>query len=314
MIKTVTLNPAVDKTVVIENFNVGEVNRISSVRLDPGGKGINVSKTIKALGGSSIATGFLAGRNGEYIKDTLNRMEVCGDFLFVKGETRTNLKVVDPISGTNTDINEPGLIQVTEEDLISLEKKIFSDMKEGDILILSGSIPSNVSSDTYREWTYRAGKAGIRVLLDADAENFKEGIKAKPYLIKPNLDELSRFFNKSLSGIPEIIDAGRKFLDLGINTVVISLGADGAVFLQEEKTIYTKGIQVDVKSTVGAGDAMVAAFAFALSGGAPFEKAAALSVAAATANVASEGTQPPDKNVVLQYEKNVILEYLDVLS
>lgn len=310
MIKTVTLNPAVDKTVEINDFRVGEVNRISTVRLDTGGKGINVSKTIKALDGSSVATGFLAGRNGDYIRDCLNRMQVANDFLSVKGETRTNLKVVDRRNQTNTDINEPGLIEVTEENLIRLEHEIFSDMGKDDILILSGSVPSNVPVDIYREWTERANRSGIRVLLDADGELLREGIKAGPYLVKPNIEELESLLGRKLNDMNEIVSAGRSLLGMGIETAVISLGADGAVFLHGEHAIYAEGLKVDVKSTVGAGDAMVAAFAFAISSGYPFSKAAALSIAAGAAAVAGEGSQPPDRNDVLRYESQVQLKYL----
>ncbi|MBR0596484.1 1-phosphofructokinase [Sinanaerobacter chloroacetimidivorans] len=310
MIKTVTLNPAVDKTVEINNFRVGEVNRISSIRLDAGGKGINVAKTIKALGGSSIATGFLAGRNGDYIKDSLNRMQVSNDFLFVKGETRTNLKIVDRGNQTNTDINEPGLIEVTEEDLCQLEDKIFSDMSKDNILVLSGSVPANVPTGIYREWTERANRSGIRVLLDADRELLEEGIKARPHLVKPNLAELEILLNRKLNHKNEIVSAGRSLLDMGIETAVISLGSDGAVFFHGEHVIYVEGLKVTVKSTVGAGDAMVAALAYAISRDNPFEKAVSLSVAAGTANVASEGTQPPNMKDVLHYEAQIHLKYL----
>ena len=310
MIKTVTLNPAVDKTVEINDFKVGEVNRISSMRLDAGGKGINVAKTIKELGGSSIATGFLAGRNGDYIKNCLNRMLVSNDFLFVEGETRTNLKVVDRQNQTNTDINEPGLIEITEEDLSRLEEKIFSDMSKDDILVLSGSVPSNVPMSIYREWTERANQSGIRVLLDADRELLEEGIKAKPYLVKPNLAELEILMNRKLNDKNEIVSAGRSLLHMGIKMAAISLGGDGAVFFHGEHAIYAEGIKVSVKSTVGAGDAMVAALAFAISRDDPFEKAVALSVAAGTANVASAGTQPPNIKDVLNYEAQVNLKYL----
>lgn len=312
MIKTVTLNPAVDKTVEINDFKVGEVNRISSIRLDAGGKGINVAKTIKTLGGSSIATGFLAGRNGDYIMDCLNQMQVFHDFLFVKGETRTNLKVVDRCSKTNTDINEPGLIEVTEEDLSRLEHKIFSDMNKGDILVLSGSVPSNAPAGIYRKWTERANESGVRVLLDADREHLEEGIKAKPYLVKPNIAELEILLNRKLNGMNEIVSAGRSLIDMGINTVAISLGADGAFFLNGEHAIYAEGLKVEVKSSVGAGDAMVAALAFAIDRGDPFEKTVALSVAAGTAAVASEGTQPPDRKDVLHYESQVSLKYFEI--
>lgn len=312
MIKTVTLNPAVDKTVEINDFKVGEVNRISSIRLDAGGKGINVSKTIKALDGSSIATGFLAGRNGDYIKDCLDKMQVPGDFLFVKGETRTNLKVVDRRNKTNTDINEPGLIEVTEEDLYQLESKLFSDMSKDDILVLSGSIPSNVPVTIYREWTERANKSGIRVFLDADRELLEEGLKAGPYLVKPNLAELEILLGRKLDDMNEIVRAGRSLLDRGIKTAAISLGADGAVFFHGEHAIYAEGLKVEVKSTVGAGDAMVAALALAIDRGYGLEKAVSLSVAAGTANVASEGTKPPDLKDVLDYEAEVQLKYLSI--
>lgn len=310
MIKTVTLNPAVDKTVEINGFKVGEVNRISSIRLDAGGKGINVAKTIKTLGGSSIATGFLAGRNGDYIKDCLNQMQVFHDFIFVKGETRANLKVVDRCCKINTDINEPGLIEVTVEDLSRLEHKIFSDMNKGDILVLSGSVPSDVPVNIYRKWTERANESGVRVLLDADREHLEEGIKAKPYLVKPNIAELEILLNRKLKDMNEIVSAGRSLLDMGINTVAISLGASGAVFLHGEHAIYAKGLKVEVKSTVGAGDAMVAALAFAIDRGDSFEKTVALSVAAGTAAVASEGTQSPDRKDVLYYESQVSLKHL----
>lgn len=310
MIKTVTLNPAVDKTIEIDDFKVGEVNRISSIRLDAGGKGINVSKTIKALGGSSIATGFLAGRNGAYIKDCLERMQVSNEFLSVSGEIRTNLKVVDRRNRTNTDINEPGLIEVTEEDLCRLEDMIFSDMCKEDILVLSGSVPSNVQADRYRKWTERANETGIKVLLDADRDLLEEGIKAMPYLVKPNIAELETLLSRKLNDRNEIVHAGRSLLDLGIHTVVISLGAGGAFFLNREHTIFTEGLKTEVKSTVGAGDAMVAALAYAIDRGDPFEKTVALSVAAGTAAVASEGSQPPERSAVMHYESLVHLEYL----
>lgn len=310
MIKTVTMNPAVDKTVEIANFRVGAVNRISKVRLDAGGKGINVSKTIKALGGSSLATGILAGRNGDYIKSCLDQSSVDNDFIFVSGETRTNLKVVDKLKHTNTDINEPGLADVTAEDLSRLERKIFSDMSRDDILVLSGSVPANVAPGIYREWTERACKSGIRVFMDADGELLKEGIKARPYMIKPNIDELEGLLRRKLSGINEIVAAGRGLLDSGIELIAVSLGADGAVFIGRDRVVHAAGISVEVKSTVGAGDAMMASLAYAMSRGCALEKAAVLSVAAATAKVASPGTKPPELEAVKGYEAQIRLDHL----
>lgn len=309
MIKTVTMNPAVDKTVEIDNFRVGSVNRISSVRLDAGGKGINVSKTIKAMGGSSLATGILAGGTGEYIKSYLDHMGIDNDFVFINGETRTNVKVVDRLMGTNTDINEPGPI-VSEENMSLLERNIFSGLNKDSILVLSGSIPSNVSSGIYREWTERAQKDGARVLLDSDGELLREGIKANPYMVKPNIGELERLFGRKLESVDKISEAANSLQRSGIEIVAVSLGAEGAVFAGGNKVIRAEGISVDVRSTVGAGDAMVAALALALQRGYSFERAVTLSTAAGAANVATDGTQPPVLTEILQYESQVRFSYL----
>jgi 1-phosphofructokinase len=310
MIKTVTMNPAIDKTVEIVNFRVGAVNRISSLRLDAGGKGINVSKTIKALNGSSLATGILAGKTGEYIKNYLDQMGVDNDFIFVNGETRTNVKVVDRLNHTNTDINEPGIIDIAQEDLSLLEKSIFDPMGKDDILVLSGSVPSNVSSAIYREWTERAVKSGIRVLIDADGELLREGRKARPYIIKPNINELERLLNRKLANVDEVASAAKSLLDTGIEIIAVSLGADGAVFVKRDQTIYAEGLSVDVRSTVGAGDAMVASLALAFTRDFTFEEAVTLSIATAAANVASSGTLPPKLEDVRSYESQVRLNYL----
>lgn len=309
MIKTVTLNPAMDKTVEIDNFRVGAVNRISSIRFDAGGKGINVSKTIKALGGSSRATGILAGGNGEYIRSYLENLNIDNDFVFINGDTRTNIKIVDKINHTNTDINEPG-IDVSEEDLSRLENRIFSDMNKDSILVLSGSVPANASADIYREWTERAQKLNAKVLLDSDDELLREGIKAAPYLIKPNINELERLFGRKFTNIGEVADAAKGLLDGGIEIVVVSLGPDGAVFAEGGKVIHAEGLAVKVRSTVGAGDAMVAALALAIEKGYPLEKAVTLSVASAAANVAVQGTQPPSLTDIIRYEEGVRFSYI----
>lgn len=304
MIKTVTMNPAVDKTVEIDNFRLGAVNRISSIRLDAGGKGINVSKTIKALGGSSLATGILAGRNGDYIKGYLDHLDIDNDFLFIKGETRTNIKVVDKFNNTNTDINEPGS-DVSAEELSLMEKKIFSGMDKGSMLVLSGSIPANVPKGIYKEWTERAKKSGIKVLLDSDGELLREGIKAGPYLVKPNISELERLFGRKLGSIDQVVKAAKSLIEAGIEIVAVSLGAEGAVFVNKDKVMHADGLKVQVRSTVGAGDAMVASLALAITNGFSIEKAVTMSVAASAANVATHGTQPPELEDILRLEKQV---------
>jgi len=309
MITTITLNPAVDKTIEINNFSVGNVNRVSSVRLDAGGKGINVSKVIKNLGGKSRAMGILSGKSGKFIKGYLDEIEISNDFIFTKGETRTNIKVVDLVNHTNTDINEAGP-QASECDLDELSDKIFENVNKDDILILSGSVPSNVDKKIYANWITKAKKSGAKTILDADGELLKYGILSGPYLIKPNIDELEGMFNKKIVGTLETVEIAKKLLEYGIIIVAVSLGSKGAVFVSKECSIYARGLKVDVKSTVGAGDSMVAALAHSLESGLSFEETVKLAVACSAANVMTSGTEASDINTILELEKQVEFEYL----
>lgn len=167
MIYTVTLNPALDKTVEIPSLTVDSVNRITAMRTDPGGKGINVSKVIDKLGGKSVATGILGGDTGNAILSALKAMGLDTSFRFVEGETRTNLKVVDPVNHTNTDINEPG-VTVSGEILDGYLKELLLKVNAGDIVVISGSLPTGSPKDTYQTWVKAFKEAGAKVILDAD--------------------------------------------------------------------------------------------------------------------------------------------------
>ena len=309
MIKTITLNPAVDKTIEINNFSVGNVNRVTSIRIDAGGKGINVSKVIKNLGGESKAMGIVSGKPGQFIKEYLDDIKILNDFVFTKGETRTNIKVVDMINHTNTDINEAGP-QASLKDLNELNDKIFDNINSEDILIMSGSVPSNVDKKIYGNWIAKAKEKGAKTILDADGELLKYGILAGPYLVKPNIDELEGMFNKKINGVHEIVEIAKGLLEYGIIIVAVSLGGEGAIFITKENTIYAHGLKVDVKSTVGAGDSMVAALAYSIEKGLSFEETVKLSVATGAANVMTEGTKASDIKTIVELKKQVVFEYL----
>jgi len=310
MIITVTLNPAVDKTVEINNFASNRVNRVLTVRFDAGGKGINVSKVILSLGGKSIAIGFLGGEAGMFIKNHLDKMDISNDFVFVKGETRTNLKIVDPVQHTNTDINERGP-DITPEDIKEMDHYLAHVAKKKSVIVLSGSVPPNVDNDIYQKWIYQAKEKGAKTILDADGELMGLGITAGPYLIKPNIHELERLMNRKITSIMEAVECSRLVMGkYGIEVVVVSMGEKGALFLNNEVTIFAKGLTVEVKSTVGAGDSMVAALAYAIDEGYTFEKAVTLAVAAGTANVMTNGTEPNSLAVIRALEKKVQWEYL----
>lgn len=297
MIYTVTLNPALDKTVEIPGMALDTVNRITEMRTDPGGKGINVSKVIAKLGGESCAVGILGGGSGKMLEKLLEGEPFATRFRFVEGQTRTNLKIIDREGHTNTDINEPGLT-VTAAELDALLRELLAELRLGDIVVLAGSLPKGAPQDTYRSWTAACKKAGARVFLDADGALLAEGIKAAPYLIKPNDDELSRLAGKKLETLEELTAEGRKLLERGIERVVISLGGRGALYLRKGSTIYAEGLRVPVGSTVGAGDSVVAALAYAEAQGLSEEEAVRLSIAAGAANVMCSGTQAAEREAV----------------
>ena len=297
MIFTLTLNPAMDKTVVIENFTPGGVNRIKSLRVDVGGKGINVSKCLKNLGCASTAAAFWGGAAGQRGIDFLRENGIGSLAVTVPEDTRTNLKIIDPIRHENTDINEPGPT-ISGENLAELTEKLDAAIAPGDILILSGSIPKGCPSSIYRDLIERYQGKGAKVYLDADGENFRLGITAAPALIKPNIDELNRHLNTSLTEISEIAAAAREFLKLGIQEVVVSLGGDGALLVKEGLCLKADGLQVPVLSTVGAGDSMVAALACGAEKGLTDEQRLKLAIAISAASVMCSGTQAPERETI----------------
>jgi len=310
MITTVTLNPAVDKTIEIDDFQIGEVNRISSMRLDAGGKGINVSKVIQSLGGSSRAVGIIAGTSGDFIKNYLDSIKIENNFTTIDGKTRTNIKIVDKVNHTNTDVNETGP-QVSNEDLNNVCENFCSNINQNSVVIFSGSIPKNVDSNIYNVWIKKVNEKQAKCILDADGDLFKNGIKAGPYLIKPNIHELEEFFGQKIKNKMDAVKLSRQLFDYNVKIIVVSLGEEGALFIKRDLAILACGVKVEVKSTVGAGDSMVGALALAIDKGYDFEKAIKLSVACGTASVMTSGTQAADLNTILEIEKQVKLEYIN---
>lgn len=298
MIYTVTLNPALDKTVEIPSLTVDAVNRITSMRTDPGGKGINVSKVIQKLGGASVAAGILGGDTGRAILSALTEMGLTTLFHFVEGETRTNMKIIDPDNHTNTDINEPG-VTVSEEILEKLLEELLAKVTKEDIVVISGSMPKGSPKDTYYTWTKAFREKGAKVILDADGDLLKAGLKASPYLIKPNNHELGALTGRALETPEEIVETAAELMkEYGIGKVVVSMGGDGAVYVTKDKTIYAEGLKVPVGSTVGAGDSVVAALAVSEEEGKTLEETVRLSTAVGAANVMCSGTQAAEYEVV----------------
>lgn len=297
MIHTLTLNPALDKTVVIQKFQIDTVNRIDSLRLDPGGKGINVSKVIQKMGGTSRATALLGGSTGQLIRKMLEQQGIDVDCIEIDGQTRTNLKIIDPIQKTNTDINEPGS-SLSEEQASAAFSHFVKQLRTDDIIVLAGSVPAGVEPDIYARYIEAGKLIGAKVFLDADGDLFARGVQAQPYLLKPNRDELSRFVGHKLESIEEVKAASCMLLAGGIRKIVVSLGGQGALYVTKEVCLYAPALSVPVGSTVGAGDSVVAALALAEERDLPCEEALRLAVATSAANVMCSGTQAADLDQV----------------
>ena len=309
MIYTVTLNPALDKTAQVPRFTVDEVNRIGELREDPGGKGINVSKVIDRLGGRSRAVALLGGSVGAKIAGMLDEAGIDVWAFEASGETRTNLKVVDDELDTHTDINEPGP-EATVAQLDTMLSALVQELAHGDIVVLSGSLPKGAPVGTYGAWARACAKAGAKVFLDADGDALTRGLDALPHLVKPNDAELSRLCGKALEDEREIAVVARTLVDRGIARVVVSMGGKGAVMAEKDRVLLARSPKVRVGSTVGAGDSVVAALAYAEERGMSLDETARLAMATGAANVMQSGTQAAERDLVDSLLGKVTLEEL----
>lgn len=308
MIITVTLNPALDKTVTLPGFAINTVNRVQTVRIDPGGKGINVSKTVLALGGKTLAISVLGGANGGYIKAALDEMGLPNRMILTEGPTRTNLKIVDPVFGTNTDINEPGS-PVDDAVLQKVWEILQQTAQPGDTVVFAGKNPPSMADEMLSQWIrYLKGK-GIRICVDTVGEPMRLALAEGPDIIKPNKSELSELLGRDLHKEQEIIDAARELVAGGVGLAAVSMGSNGALFVTKDQCIRGYCPKVNVGSTVGAGDAMMAALAYYTDAGCSLEETARRAVATATAKVMCSGSEAAELSAVLPLIDRVRIEY-----
>lgn len=289
MITTVTANPAIDRTIVVENLKTGSVNRVVRSRVDAGGKGINVAKNLKNFGNDVTALGLI-GPNGQYIVDCLNELGIKSHFIRIKNDTRTNIKISDLLTMENTDINEAGP-EVSKYELNLFKMSIFEHSLKSDVLVLSGSLPGGVSKYFYADVIKDLRGKGVKILLDADKEALLHGIAQKPHMIKPNIHELEEITGKVFNTVEDVVKEGEKLNASGIPIVAVSMGDRGSVVITDENIYIVKAVKVDIKGTVGAGDAFVAGFAHGIHNGLPIEETIRIAAAASTAVIMKEGTR-----------------------
>ncbi len=286
----VAMNPSIDKTIVVDKLIPYGLNRARSTRIDLGGKGINVGRILHSFGVNVTITGMMAGRDGEVLLEQLRASGIDFEFLTVEGETRTNYKIIDESVNKVTEINEQGFLTTLENVHLFFER-LERLTENAEILVLSGSLPPGVPVDFYANCTEIAKKRGVKVLLDADGVALTEGLKALPYAVKPNLKELGAVFHEQFSNYRQVGEATKKLIDQGIEIVIASMGPDGAVYATENEMYKADSWNIPVKSTVGAGDAMVATLAYCILKRDSLREIARLTTAASTITVSKIGTQ-----------------------
>ncbi|MDO4594058.1 MAG: 1-phosphofructokinase family hexose kinase [Tissierellia bacterium] len=257
MIYTVTLNPSVDLFVYMENLMYGRNNRIKTEKTVPGGKALNVSRILSQLRIPTVATGYAGGFQGEFIKDWLQKDGIMTDFVQIKNENRTNIKMI--MGDTETTINSRGP-QISENEVNELIYYL-SRVGEGDTVIMGGSVPPLKEKDIYARMisVCKANKANF--VIDIPAEYLLNAVKQGPLLVKPNDDDLEIMFDKKMSTTKDLVKYGLKIIDLGAKNSIVSLGENGSLFFTEDKKVYRAySIKGDVKNTIACRDAMIGGF------------------------------------------------------
>jgi 1-phosphofructokinase family hexose kinase len=290
MIVTVTLNPAIDQTLVVPKFLAGDTIRVKASRFDPGGKGINVSRVVRELGGESIAMGFAPGSLGRFIEQTLDHQGIETDFIHTQGETRTNITLLDESRHMHTILSDPGP-ETDPEAVRELRRRLRKRLKPGDWLVLSGSIPPPLTAETYAVLIHEAADMGVHTVLDADGSALQAGAEALPEIVKGNRRELERMLDRHLDDETSSLEAAREVQKTGVNLVVVTRGREGAVAATEELALRGVAPRVRAVSAVGSGDALLAGVVLTLSRGGSLEDAMRLGIASGTAAVLTQGTE-----------------------
>ena len=290
MISGVSLNPSIDRTLELERLEVGGLNRIKKQTDVAAGKGMNVALAAAALGEEAACIGFMYREGGAMFEARLHEGGAMGDFVWCDGAVRVNMKVFDREKGEITELNASGT-PVDEEQMCKMAALTARQAEKSDALVLTGSLPPGCPVDFYAQLAEAAQGSDCRVFLDADGERLRAGLRAKPFLIKPNRYELELLSGEKLDSLDSICAAARKLVEGGVKMVAVSMGADGALMTDGKHFIHAPGLRVRVCSTVAAGDSMIAGLATGFVRGWSMTEAFRLGVAAATVRCMT----PPDQ-------------------
>jgi 6-phosphofructokinase 2 len=288
MIYTVTLNPALDRTLWVDKIQFDDVNRIEREERYAGGKGIDVAKVLTTLGAENQALGLIGGFTGEELEGRLANEGVNCDFTRIADETRTNIIVNEISSGKQVAFSDRGP-NIKPYELMQIVHKL-ERLDKPDIVVISGSLPFGIHPEIYRKLVAMAKEKGARVILDTDGDALRVGIQGLPDIIKPNIHELSRLVNEELHEIDEIMRGSKRVCDKGVGIVLVSMGARGILLAGNKERYLASPPEVTVKNTIGAGDSAVAGFVYGLATYKPIKEALIYAVAAGTATTLRDGT------------------------
>jgi 1-phosphofructokinase family hexose kinase len=310
MIYTMTLNPAVDRELTVPQIEFDSVLRADQYRVDYGGKGFNVSRLLKSLGTSSVALGFAGGRSGELLRDGLQSLGIDTDFIWIEGETRTNVSIVSTSQNRYVKANEPGpTISPTETE--ELLEKVRSLSRPGDWWVLAGSLPPGVPATIYADIIQIVQSGGARVILDTSGEALIHGCHAGPYLVKPNAFEAHKLTGLPVDSLDQIIAAAQAVREVGTQVVVVSMGKDGAMLVEDERVWIAKSPKIEERNPIGAGDSMVGGLVWGLNAGLELHDALCWGVACGAAAASLSGTGVGSRDLVESLHARVSIEPLE---
>lgn len=309
MITTITMNPALDKTIKVPSLTYGEVNRVGAFREDLGGKGINTGRIIGGFGIPTYNAAILGADNSHEVMEYCKKDSMEMITQIVPGHTRTNVIIVEMDKGQTTDINEQG-VAIDKENYQAFMAKVDAAASKSSFIIMGGSLAKNLPVNTYGTIA-KTYKEQCKVVIDADDDVLMEGLKGSPFLIKPNIHELEDALNRELHSDQEVISAGREIIDTyGVTYVLVSMGSKGSLLVTKNEAYRGGTVATTIVSTVGAGDSMLAGFVYGLEKNHALEDCIAIGTACSTITISTEGYPKLELDQVLTIAQKVPVEKL----
>ena len=312
MIYTLTPNPSIDRSLTIPEIRFNSVLRSDNVRLDWGGKGFNVSRSLQHFGIDSMALAWVGGGTGKMLADGLQRLGIQTDFVWVDEETRTNTMVIEENGDWHIKVNEPGP-PIAEEDVDQLFQKVAGYAKKGDLWVLSGSLPPDVSDTFYADLTSLIKSRGARVFLDASGSALQHGCQAEPYLVKPNAIEASQIVGFAINDQEDAKRAALPFLRMGMDYFALTMGAAGLLLATQEEMVYAVSPKVHVRNAAGSGDSLMAGLIFAQINDLTLIESAQWAVATGAASVETEGVSEFTVERIQELLPEVVSKVINVM-